>query len=111
MSTFTNGKTLIDIGAMLWTYGEYEKAGLVADRNQVASKIFANAEFRNVSLVGNGSVETWCDRKGRNVAWVTQYKDAQGCQIGDALYAGNAVSASHNHVEILRKFYTLNGLL
>ena len=43
------------------------------------------------------SVETWWDKTSRN--WVTQIKDAEGNQIGSALFAGNKSCAKHNHAD------------
>jgi hypothetical protein len=40
-------------------------------------------------------VDTWYDRGTRS--WVTQVKDAEGNQIADALYAGNAPDARADH--------------
>lgn len=40
-------------------------------------------------------VDTWYDRTSRN--WITQIKDAEGNQVGSALFAGNRSSAIINH--------------
>ena len=41
------------------------------------------------------TVETWYDRSSRN--WITQTKDAEHNQIGDATYSGNQLSARFAH--------------
>jgi hypothetical protein len=41
------------------------------------------------------TVETWFDRSSRN--WITQIKDLDGNQVGDALFAGRRDSAVVNH--------------
>ncbi len=41
------------------------------------------------------TVETWFDRSSRN--WITQIKDLDGNQVGDAMFAGRRDSAAVNH--------------
>ena len=47
------------------------------------------------TMTFNHLVETWWDSTSR--LWVTQIKDANGNQIGSALFAGNKASAKVNH--------------
>lgn len=44
-------------------------------------------------------IETWWDATTR--LWVTQIKDAEGNQIGSALFAGRKASAKVNHSDCL----------
>lgn len=44
--------------------------------------------------VEGGSVETWYDRANR--LWVTQTKDAEGNQIGEAEFTGSGKASAKN---------------
>jgi len=48
------------------------------------------------SLTAFRTVETWYDRHSRN--YITQTKDVEGNQLGDALYAGCRANSESNHV-------------
>lgn len=43
----------------------------------------------------SGEVETWYDRTSRN--WITQTKNQQGYQQGEATYTGHRIDAAHAH--------------
>lgn len=59
--------------------------------------------FPLVRLPGNLTVDTWFDRQSRS--WVTQLKDGDGLQVGDAEYDGNVDS-----VEVSRNGKITDGL-
>lgn len=48
-------------------------------------------------LPGGGKVETWYDRRSRN--YVTQLKDSEGNQVGEAEYSGTRAGANLSHKE------------
>lgn len=43
------------------------------------------------------TIETWYDRKSRN--WITQHKDSNRNQIGNASFSGNKQLANITHKE------------
>lgn len=52
-----------------------------------------------LSTLSNGyTIYTWYDRQSRN--WITQYRDAEGNQIGNALFSGNTKDANTTHKEM-----------
>ena len=46
------------------------------------------------------TIFTWYDRSKR--IWITQYKDAEGNQIGNAEFSGNKKCANETHKEFLK---------
>lgn len=50
------------------------------------------------------TVETWYDRRSRN--WITQTKDAEGNQVGEASFGGDQITARLNHKEHTAPFRT-----
>lgn len=52
-----------------------------------------------LSTLSNGyTIYTWYDRQSRN--WITQYRDAEGNQIGNAEFSGNRTNANTLHKEM-----------
>jgi hypothetical protein len=81
---------------------QVDGCGNAERRNAIARHIFANPKRRKVTWYGE-SVETWYDPQTRS--YVTQRKDSEGNQIGDAEYAGNRDSAAFAHLCALWKLF------
>ena len=95
---------LIGVRAIVELYVKADADGELPGRNWYAELLFIVPERRNVATP-EGSVETWYDRQTRN--WITQHKDAQGFQIGDARIAGEKLGAALNHAAALRELFSL----
>lgn len=62
----------------------------ISERESKGNSVQSDAPTRNKDLntkVAGGSVETWYDKPTRS--WVSQIKDTNGNQIGDAEYTGS----------------------
>jgi hypothetical protein len=70
-----------------------------SEREKAPAAPVAPQVFRQTP-VANGLVETWYDSQSKN--YVTQAKDAQGNQIGEAKYDGTKESANTSHNELLQ---------
>lgn len=57
------------------------------------------------SETGDVTVETWYDRQSCN--WITQIKDAEGNQIGDALFSGTRDSATCDHKSAVKRAWEI----
>ncbi len=64
------------------------------------------AKAFSIERVGDYQVDTWWDRYSRN--WITQVKDMDGNQIGDADYSGNRYGADITHERTVRKLRDAN---
>lgn len=62
-------------------------------RNEAAVRLL---NYRRVVEAGNVTIETWWDRYSQN--YVTQTKDDNGNQIGDAAYSGYKEGAAVAHL-------------
>lgn len=47
------------------------------------------------------TIFTWYDRQSRN--WITQYRDSEGNQIGNAEFSGNKKDANETHKELSKR--------
>lgn len=54
---------------------------------------------------GNLVVDTWWDIRTRS--YITQLKDSNGCQIGEAEYTGHRSSAEFAHYSAVKQHLTL----
>lgn len=61
---------------------------------------YARLKPTRTTKVGTFTVETWYDRKTRS--YVTQTKDADGCQLETADYAGNKDAAITDHDDAVK---------
>ena len=57
--------------------------------------------MKTTHLTSGGYVETWYNRDER--AWVTQHKDREGNQQGDADYCGDKARAMAHHQWLVAK--------
>ena len=72
----------------------FEQAHNLTARNDAAERLFANPANRKFVL-GAVTVETWHDPQSQN--WITQTKDSEGNQVGEADLTGHRSSAAMAH--------------
>ena len=73
-----------------------------------AKKAMLKGQARRVKI-GKYEIETWFKREHKD--WITQVRDEEGNQIGDAHYAGNKYDAAVSHcwkiIEIVELEYNI----
>ena len=60
-----------------------------------------------ITTFENGHIiDTWYDRKTRN--WITQLRDSNDYQVGDAIFSGNKKDATISHKDMIANTINLS---
>jgi len=92
------GKKADDLMELVRECKRVDALGNISQRNVIAERIFKNRRSRHVSF-NLRTVETWWN--SYETSYVTQTKDWEGAQIGEAPYSGNKLGAAVQHVSAL----------